>query len=88
MTRTGSPWYTTRMKGTLTERLILAHLAEGEPATGREIALHQRGGLIVAGEQIVGRDPGEPSIPALDVGRREQVLPQIARQRPARDRRW
>ncbi len=39
MTRTGSPCYTSRMNGTLTERLLRAHLAEGEPGPGREIAL-------------------------------------------------
>ena len=39
MTRTGGPCYTSRMHGTLTERLIRAHLVEGEPGPGREIAL-------------------------------------------------
>ncbi len=39
MTRTGGPCYTSRMHGTLTERLVRAHLVEGEPGPGREIAL-------------------------------------------------
>ena len=39
MTRTGGACYTTRMKGTLTERLIRSHLVEGEPSPGDEIAL-------------------------------------------------
>ena len=47
-------------------------------------ALHEDGRVVVAVQQRVGGDPGDAAVPAFDVRRREQILPQLAQSCPRR----